>query len=94
MNDTNDFLLVGDLNARTTCVGCKMDTSSGKILSDYLMNSDSVQINDSSNTYFRFESSYEVKLDLFIGSSNISSRIAEFLVHSDDLMTVHLSLWC
>ena len=49
-NETTNFLLVGDLNARTTCIGCKADTASGKILSDYLMNSDSVVINDSSNT--------------------------------------------
>jgi hypothetical protein len=86
MNETSDFLLVGDLNARTTFIGCRADTPSGNVLCDYLLNSDSVVINDMSNTYFRFKSDYEEKLDLFIGSSNYSNKVTEFLVHSDDLM--------
>ena len=82
MNETTNFLLVGDLNARKTCIGCKAASASGKILSDYLMKSDSVLINDSSNTYFRFESDYEEKLDLF---KNILSQKA--YSYSDSYIT-------
>jgi hypothetical protein len=74
-NETSDFLLVGDLNAGATSVGCTADSSSGNVLIDYFINSDSVMINESSYTYFRFKSNYEEKLDLLIGSSNISNKV-------------------
>ena len=84
------FILVGDLNSKTPCIGCKTQDRSGKKLEEILIDSDLIIFNNNMPTYNKFNSNYEEILDLVIGSSSIANKITDFRVLEDySMMSDH-----
>jgi hypothetical protein len=78
--------LVGDLNAKSECIGCKTSNQSGKVLDNLILLPELNIINNKDHTYFRFKSNYSELLDLAICSSEINSKISNFEVLTDQCM--------
>ena len=83
-----NFLVVGDLNAKTPVVGCRSIDSSGRVLEKLLMDTDLVVFNNNVNTYTRFGSDYEEILDLIIGSSSLVGNISGFEVLNEQSLLI------
>lgn len=75
-----DFVLCGDLNAKSLCIGCKKVNASGVVLEGVLADYKGVVINDRSPTYFRDNVAYCEVLDLFIASPMLATRLGSFEV--------------
>ena len=82
----SEFLLVGDLNAKSECIGCKTSNQSGKVLDNLILLPEFNIINNKDHTYFKFKSNYSELLDLAICSSEINSKISNFEVLTDQCM--------
>lgn len=65
-----NYLICGDLNARTRAIGCIGKNNNGNILEDILLSNNCSVINDSSPTFHRHDNNYHELLDLLIGSSS------------------------
>ena len=76
----NESILMGDLNAKSVNIGCKVTNNSGKVLEDLILNRDISIYNNLSPTYLTFkpENGYSEILDLLIGSSSLGNRIFKF----------------
>ncbi len=81
-----DFIIIGDLNARSRSLGCIKENQSGSVLENILINNDLVVLNDRKPTYFRFQSDYREILDLAVGTPWIASQVTSFEVLDEDLM--------
>jgi exonuclease III len=78
-----NFLLGGDLNSKITCIGCKINNSSGleliKVINDFKI----AIANDRSPTYYEEERKYHEILDLFLVSDKVGRYVSDFKVDSD-----------
>ena len=81
------FILAGDLNSKTPCIGCRSTDMSGEVLETILTETDLLIFNDNSPTYNKFNSDYEEILDIIIGSSSLANIVSEFKVLEDYSMT-------
>ena len=83
-----NYLLCGDLNAKSRSLGCRLNNSNGTIFESIMCNNDFIVLNDENSTYYSFNSSVEDDiLDLAICSPSILDRIVRFEVLSNDEMT-------
>ena len=72
-----NYIVCGDLNAKTKSVGCHSSNESGKILDETFLsyNVESLNDNDYTPTYYSYsDTKYSEILDLFICSSSIWSK--------------------
>ena len=83
-----DVVIMGDLNAKTKSIGCKVNNISGSILEDLLIEQNISILNNLNPTYFTFnpEKGYTEILDLFLSSLNLSGKINNFQVLDEDSM--------
>ena len=86
-DENQNFILVGDLNSKTSVIGCKSFNPSGRVLEKILQDSDLIVFNDHNPTFKKFKSNYEEILDLVIGSSALSKIISGVSVLEQDNMT-------
>jgi exonuclease III len=83
-----NYLLCGDLNAKSKSLGCRVNNSNGTIFESIMCNNDFIVLNDETPTYYSFNSSVEDDiLDFAICSPSIIDRIFSFEVLSNDEMT-------
>lgn len=74
-----DWVLLGDLNAKLTSLGCRDDDDKG--LEDILLNTSATVVSDKTHTYYRYgENNYSELLDLCICSPGMASKVSSFEV--------------
>ncbi len=83
----NDFLIIGDLNAKSTVFGCTNSNSNGSVINKIICEHDCIILNNNEHTYFNFNGSSSDILDLAISSSTLYDAILNFEVLIDDEMT-------
>ena len=69
-----NYIICGDMNSKSIEIGCKSNNESGLILSDFIVNSNAILLNNNEPTYFRVHNDYSEILDRFICSSNLYRR--------------------
>ena len=89
-----NFILVGDLNAKSKSIGCKSQNSSGDVLDEILTDFSIIIHNDESPTYFQYQgeirenelniNQYTELLDLVLSSSDLANK-----VHNFEVLTEH-----
>jgi hypothetical protein len=91
-----ELFLIGDLNAKTSSVGCKSKDKNGTVLDDILLSEiDLCVLNDESPTYFKYKSEYSEILDLMLASSNLGNKLLSFEVLDDHMMkSDHAPIMC
>ena len=86
-----NFIICGDLNSKSTSLGCYTNNNNGIILNEIITENDCIIANNSTHTYFSFrENNIHTQsdiLDLFICSSRLYSEIKEFSVLTNEDMT-------
>ena len=79
-NNISQLIIVGDLNAHTTSVGCKDTNRNGRILEEAIGDNNLVVLNDRATTYHKFNTAYSELLDLAICSPSTAQRFRSFEV--------------
>jgi hypothetical protein len=96
-----NFIICGDLNAKTISIGCNQNNTNGSFLEEIMNINDCIIANDSTHTYYSFRDkiiNYQSDiLDLVICSSNLYTKIKDYsvLIHEDmtsDHLPIMLSL--
>ena len=75
-----NFIICGDLNSKSIDFGCKESNNNGKILTDFLLNSRAIVLNNHEPTFFRDYTNYTEILDLFICSNSLYKTVTNFEV--------------
>jgi exonuclease III len=74
-----DWVLLGDLNAKLTSLGCRENDDKG--LEDILLNTSATVVSDKTHTYYRYgANNYSELLDLCICSPGMASKVSSFEV--------------
>ncbi|RNA02669.1 RNA-directed DNA polymerase from mobile element jockey-like [Brachionus plicatilis] len=89
----SNVIIGGDLNSKSTLIGCKNQNNNGNILEKIIHDLNFYVINDSSTTFHRNINNYEEILDIFLCSSNIAELISSFGVYDEDLTIDHYPTW-
>jgi len=90
-----DYILIGDLNARSKQFGCVGMNENGKILEDILVECNSVMLYNNKPTYFKIKLGeiYEEILDYCLCSPFLAAKVAQIdVVESSYLQSDHLPL--
>ncbi|RNA20554.1 RNA-directed DNA polymerase from mobile element jockey-like [Brachionus plicatilis] len=88
-----NYILGGDLNARTKHLGCLAENQNGIILEKIINELDFSVINDKTPTFNIFNREYFEILDLFLVSSSVTNKINEFRVLSNqDMISDHFPI--
>jgi exonuclease III len=86
------YIICGDLNSRTTSIGCRGDNDNGAILENIIIDHPTYLVNDDTATFKRTINShtnnqiYEELLDLFLCSLDIIPKIKTFKVLDNDFL--------
>ena len=88
-NDGN-FILCGDLNAKTRCIGNDQQNRNGLILEDIMLSNNVVVLNNKNKTYNGFGGNKNSTLDLCLSSPEIMQKIVKFEVLEADMNSDHL----
>jgi exonuclease III len=85
--DKTDFVMVGDLNAKSKSIGCKSQDLSGDVLDQILDETSIIVHNDRRPTYYQHQAvarensvQYTEILDLVLSSSSFGNKIIKFEV--------------
>ena len=82
-----DYLICGDLNARSTAIGCTANNNNGKVLDDILINNKVILINPEYSPTFHIPGrSYNEMLDLMIGTSFFANNLSKFEVLKESVL--------
>jgi hypothetical protein len=90
-----EFIILGDLNSKSTALGCAGSNPNGLILEKIICENDCVILNNNDHTYFSFRdfNGCSDKLDLLISSSTLYSKVANFTVlKEEDMTSDHVSI--
>jgi exodeoxyribonuclease-3 len=92
-----NFIICGDLNAKTISIGCNQNNTNGSILEEIMNENDCIIANDSTHTYYSFRDkniNYQSDiLDLIICSSNLYTKIKDYSVLiNEDMTSDHLPI--
>ncbi|RNA35953.1 RNA-directed DNA polymerase from mobile element jockey-like [Brachionus plicatilis] len=88
-----NYILGGDLNARTKQLGCLGENQNGIILEKIINELDFSVINDKTPTFNIFNREYFEILDLFLVSSSVTNKINELRVLSNqDMISDHFPI--
>jgi exonuclease III len=82
----SNFIVAGDLNAKSLSIGCKAPNNNGRILENLLSSTDLVVLNDDTPTHKRFGTEELDILDLFISTNNMLRYFKNFTVLQDHCM--------
>ena len=81
------FILMGDLNAKTTLWEAEINNSNGDTLDEIILNNDCLIMNNKESTHYCFNGKTESILDYCIVSSNIHKLFDSVEVLKNDDMT-------
>jgi exonuclease III len=81
------FILMGDLNAKTTLWEAEINNSNGDILDEIILNNDCLIMNNKESTHYCFNGKTESILDYCIVSSNIHKLFDSIEVLKNNDMT-------
>ncbi|RNA29072.1 RNA-directed DNA polymerase from mobile element jockey-like [Brachionus plicatilis] len=88
-----NYILCGDLNARTKQIGCLGENENGSLLEKIINELDFSVINDKCPTYNIFNRNYFEILDLFLVSSSLIDKVTDFSVlNSQDMTSDHFPI--
>jgi hypothetical protein len=86
----NNCIIAGDLNCRTTVIGCKITNKNGELLENLLTSTDLQVMNNSCPTYHRHNADYMEILDLILCSSPICNTLFDFeVMYNFDMTSDH-----
>jgi exonuclease III len=87
-NYTN-YIITGDLNSKSSSIGCKTTNKNGKILENLLMKTDIQILNNFDYTFHRLNSDYKEILDLFLCSSTLKPFTTNYeVLYEQDMTTI------
>jgi hypothetical protein len=71
----NYYIICGDLNSKNQAFGCKVNNENGINLNKFMIESNSILLNDFEPTFYRDYAEYSEILDLFLCSNNLFNKI-------------------
>ena len=86
-----DFIIMGDLNARSTLWGAEENNYNGDILDNIILDHDCLIVNNKEPTHVNFSSGNTSILDYCIVSTRLYDKFDKFeVLHNDDMTSDHL----
>jgi len=84
------YLICGDLNARSTILGCNGDNNNGSILESVVINRNGLILNEGKESTFHIQSqNYHEKLDYIFGSPFFANKLSNYRVLKEGLDSDH-----
>ena len=89
-----NYIICGDLNAKSELINCRSHNSNGNILVQILSNSNAILLNSNDEpTYFSYSGSNCELLDRFVGSSSLANLVTNYeVVTNSPLLSDHLPI--
>ena len=86
-----EFIIMGDLNARSTLWGADKNNLNGDILDNIILDHNCLIVNNKESTYINFNGNSKGILDYCIVSTKLYDKFDKFeVLHNEDMTTDHL----
>jgi hypothetical protein len=86
LSEFQNVILCGDLNAKTTALGCRNTNKNGEILEDLLINPNLITLNSNKPTFYRMHDNSSDILDWFLISNNFYNKFDSFEILENNLV--------
>jgi hypothetical protein len=89
----NQYIVLGDLNAKSTQWGAEINNLNGEILNDIVLDNDCLIVNNKEYTHFGFNSLSKSILDYCIISTNLYEMFDSYnVLNNEDMSSDHLPI--
>ena len=86
-----NIIIVGDLNAKTTNLGCKNTNQNGLLLEELIIETNLMVVNNKDPTYYRIHDYGSDMLDWCLKTNNLHANITSFEVLNNNIDSDHIS---